>query len=406
MAARHRVESVSIKSFRSIPSQTVRLPSPTLLVGANGSGKSNFVDVFAFLAEAAAQPLQAVFDRRGGISAVRHRRPKETERTVGIGVDLSNLEASEIEGGIESAHYAFEVREVGDLEVELVREQCVINLSRGRRFWFDRQEQTLRTNVEWLNEVRGRWFSPASLAISALGSISPFRSLSTALNGMKVYAIEPEAMSGMRDADSGVALRSSGSNAASVLAEIKRRAPRDYSRIAEILLAVTAGIDEVRPSRHGKQAGLEFVQRWGNQNELVFDAFNMSNGTLKALGLLLALYQRTRPTLIAIEEPEASLHPGAVNTILDVLRYAAAEMNVIVTTHSPEVLDAEWLTDENIRFVTWAEGISTIADLAESSRSSIRKHLMGAGELLRSNSLEPSALFLDTRNIDLFVGTE
>lgn len=406
MAAHHTVERVFVKNFRSLPSQRVELSSPTVLVGGNGSGKSNFVDVFSFLAEAAAQPLQAVFDRRGGVSAVRHQKPRDTERSLGLGVDLANLEAAEIEEGIESAHYAFEVREVGELEVELVREQCVVNLVRGRRFWFDRQAESFRTNVEWLSDARGRWFSPNSLAISALGSISPFRAVSSALNGMKVYSIEPEAMGGMRDADSGVNLRPDGSNAASVLDEIKRRAPQDYARIVEILLAVTPGIDEVRPSRYGKQAGLDFVQRWSNNNELVFDAFSMSNGTLRALGLLLAVYQRTRPTLMAIEEPEASLHPGAVNTILDLLRHLSTRMNVIVTTHSPEVLDTEWLSDEHIRYITWSEGFSTVADLSESSRASIRKHLMGAGELLRANSLEPTPLFVDTRTIQLFVGIE
>jgi predicted ATPase len=151
--------------------------------------------------------------------------------------------------------------------------------------------------------------------------------------------------------------------------------------------------------------GFEFVQRWG-KNELKFDAFNMSKGTLRALGMLLAVYQRTQPSLMVIEEPEASLHPGAVSTILDVLRNAASRMQVVITTHSPEVLDSKWIGDESIRFVTWTEGKTTVSDLTESSRTAIRKHLMGVGELLRSNALEPAELFVDLRQSKLFVEIE
>ena len=64
------LRSLILKRFRSIPAETVPFGNPTFLVGQNGSGKSNFVDAFAFLAEAMASPLQAVFDRRGGISTV------------------------------------------------------------------------------------------------------------------------------------------------------------------------------------------------------------------------------------------------------------------------------------------------------------------------------------------------
>jgi predicted ATP-binding protein involved in virulence len=81
-------------------------------------------------------------------------------------------------------------------------------------------------------------------------------------------------------------------------------------------------------------------------------------------------------------------------------------MQVIITTHSPEVLDSEGITDESIRFVTWAEGKTTVSDLTESSRSAIRKHLMGIGELLRSNALEPAELFENVRRSELFVEVE
>ena len=66
------IKQLILKRFRSIPSERVDFDNPTFLVGQNGSGKSNLVDAFSFLADAMASPLQAVFDKRGG-----HRRGPE-----------------------------------------------------------------------------------------------------------------------------------------------------------------------------------------------------------------------------------------------------------------------------------------------------------------------------------------
>src|ERR1019366_8456247 len=112
-----------------------------------------------------------------------------------------------------------------------------------------------------------------------------------------------------------------------------------------------------------------------------------------------------RPSVIVIEEPEASIHPGALGVILDLLRHASKTMQVIVTTHSPDVLDAKWVRDDNLRMVTLENGVTRVGGLSDFSVRALREHLMGAGELLRSNSLEPAApLFdrLDVRQVTLF----
>ena len=67
------ITRVVIKRFRSFPSAVLELDNPLFVVGRNGSGKSNLADVFSFVAEAMVSPLQAVFDRKGGIAAVRNR---------------------------------------------------------------------------------------------------------------------------------------------------------------------------------------------------------------------------------------------------------------------------------------------------------------------------------------------
>jgi predicted ATPase len=119
----------------------------------------------------------------------------------------------------------------------------------------------------------------------------------------------------------------------------------------------------------------------------------MSDGTLRALGLLAAVFQRPSPALLAIEEPEATIHPGALGAVLDLLKGATKRMQVVITTHSPEILDQKWIRDGQIRVVDWSEGATRVAALSEASRRAIQEHLMGAGELLRSNALDPQPLF-------------
>ena len=79
-------------------------------------------------------------------------------------------------------------------------------------------------------------------------------------------------------------------------------------------------------------------------------------------------------------------------------------MQIVVTTHSPEVLDAKWITDRNLRVVSWEEGATRITSVSDASRQALQSHLMGAGELLRSNALHPAPLFEDVaqRQHDLF----
>jgi len=140
---------------------------------------------------------------------------------------------------------------------------------------------------------------------------------------------------------------------------------------------------------------MSFSQEWGSGKKLTFDAFNMSDGTLRCVGLIMAVFQKPSPSVLVIEEPEATIHPGALGAVLDLVRRAAKTMQVVVTTHSPELLDAKWITDRNLRIVSWEEGASHLLLPSKATRKAMREQLMGAGELLRSNALHPEELFSD-----------
>jgi predicted ATPase len=210
-----------------------------------------------------------------------------------------------------------------------------------------------------------------------------------------VYSIEPSKLREMQEPDSGTSLKSNGGNVTSVLKEIERQSKTDSQRISDILATIVPNTKRVAVMKHGKSLSLQFTQEWGEKKRLNFEGFSMSDGTLRAIGLLAAVFQRPVPSLIAIEEPEATIHPGALESILELLHHASRQMQVVITTPSPELLDAKWITDRHLPIVEWIEGTTRVAPVSNSTRKALHDHLMGAGELLRSNALEAAPLFDD-----------
>lgn len=381
------IRSLILKRFRSIPTEMVDFDNPTFLVGANGSGKSNFVDAFSFLSESMSSPLQAVFDTRGGISSVRNRTSgRSYPPNLGLGVTFGSLN-----GEIRSGRYAFEIRALKNYGFEVVREQCEVRDAENKRYYFDRSKRVFKSNVRGLDPS----LDPASLGLPVVGGERRFAPVLRTLASMRVYSLEPAKLREMQEPDSGVSLRSDGSNAASVLQEIERHHSKEVTRIEEILSTIVPHTTRVRTIKHGNKLSLQFTQQWDESKKLSFESFNMSDGTLRALGLLMAVYQHPTPALVVIEEPEATIHPGALGAILDLIRYANRKMQVIVTTHSPDVLDAKWIEDRHLRIVSWSEGATRVTPVSHASREALRLHLMGAGELLRSNALTAPPLFKD-----------
>jgi len=381
------IQRITLKRFRSFPGASLDLGNPLFVVGRNGSGKSNLADVFRFTAEAMTQPLQAVFDSRGGISAVRNRSSvKSAPPNLGLAFEFGPF------NGLASGRYAFEVRALPNYGFKIVHEQCLVQKQDGKTWWFDRSEKWV-SNADGLTPA----LEPTALSLPLVGGDERFAAVTRLLGGMRAYSIEPGKLREMQDPDSGMALRFDGGNAASVLQELLRGPDGSElgNQINEILASVVPETGSVQPEKHGNKLSMEFAQSWGPGKRLKFDAFSMSDGTLRTVGLILAVFQRPSPSLLVIEEPEATIHPGALGAVLDLIRRASKSMQVIVTTHSPDLLDANWIGADNLRIVSWTEGASHLGVVSSATREVLRGHLMGAGELLRSNALHPEPLFHD-----------
>jgi predicted ATPase len=391
------IRRLVLRRFRSVRSDRIELSNPLFLVGKNGSGKSNVVDAFAFLSECMSLPLHTVFQNRGGINAVRYRSgTRSRPGDFAIRVEFSFTNGAPVAGW-----YAFDIRALPDYTFLVLREKCSVVMGNAF-YWFDRKGESFQTNLKGLMPAVGA----EALVLPIIGGAEEFAPVVRGLGAMRVFSIQPAKIGELQEPDAGTNLKSDGSNLASVLQLLSRENKKNLESLCEVLETIVPDTTKVRTVKHGKRLSLEFTQEWeadGDTKSVKFEAFSMSDGTLRALGILSAFFQKSTPTLIVIEEPESTIHPEALGTILDVIRSFARKTQIVVTTHSPELLDAKWIQPENVRIVTWKEGVTRVCSLGRASVKALQEHLMGAGEQLRSNALraEEIEVFTDDDNAQM-----
>ena len=237
-----------------------------------------------------------------------------------------------------------------------------------------------------------------------------FRPVYDALAGMGFYNFHAEQLRELQSPDPGDLLKSDGSNLASVLANLRTDAPESADRVAEYLSRVVPGTLGMALKTIGPKLTLEFRQEVrGDRHPWRFLANNVSDGTLRVLGVLVALYQGSgmvsrKPMLVGIEEPEGALHPAAAGVLTDVLLEASEHVQVVVTSHSADLLDRDAIPLESIVAVVSEDGETRLALLDEAGRAMLRDHLFTAGELLRIDQLTPDPELSVPRQLNLFRG--
>ena len=219
-----------------------------------------------------------------------------------------------------------------------------------------------------------------------------FRPVYEAFSRMGFYNLNPDTIRELQDPDPGDVLMRDGGNLTSVLTQL---APTVKTNIEEYLAVIVPGIRSVDVKDFGPKETLEFRQNvTGDTHPWRFLGNNMSDGTLRALGILVALFQggpdtQKRVPLVGIEEPEIALHPAAAGALLDALRDGAHKTQVITTSHSPDLLEDKHLDVDSILAVQAYDGNTVIAPVDEVSRSVVRDKLFTIGELLRKDQLQP-----------------
>ncbi|MGY0196660.1 AAA family ATPase [Leptothrix sp. BB-4] len=383
---------VVLRNYRSIGQCDVRLGALTYLVGANGSGKSNFIDAMHLVRDALTGSLEVALNERGGWAEVR-RHSRGHPRHFGI-----RLEFTLRDGRL--GHYAFNIGALADGGFEVASEECSIG-GKGNGPHFKVERGRMVASSEGVFPA----LTPDRLALVTASGFQAFRPAFDALVGMGFYNLNPKVMRELQKPQDGRLLKPVGENIASVIAHLQRHAPASLEYIEQYLQMVVPAIEGVERKSMGPLETLEFKQRIaGSEHPWGFSAQAMSDGTLRALGVLTALFQGNpdhAPSLVGIEEPETALHPAASRALRDALQRASLRTQVIVTSHSPDLLDDPDLPAESIRAVLSQDGETRIGGIDEGSRKTMREHLFTAGELLRLGQLSVDAAELSAPQVQI-----
>jgi predicted ATPase len=188
-------------------------------------------------------------------------------------------------------------------------------------------------------------------------------------------------------------LRHGGEALGDVIAALAADNPVSKARIDAYLSAILQDAMAVEAHRVGGYMTIALTSGIDGA-EYEFDSLAMSDGTIRAIAVLAALFQPEamdgRLPLVGIEEPETALHPGAAGVLFDALTEASEHVQVIATSQSSDLLDREDLDVDAIRPVEMRDGLTYIGKVDDASREIVRQKLYTLGELMRSNQLSPA----------------
>lgn len=387
------ISRVRLKNYKSIAECDVRLGPLTILVGPNGSGKSNFLDALAFLSRAVATTPAEAIDSHGGLAGILRRAPEQAD-SFSVAIDASVV-WGELPDQRLDANYEFEIgrpSQRGHRSFEVLNEIC--ELRRDGQTWRFRGERGI---VEFERPGDGPSQSdrvPDRLYLIVAGGQPAFAPLFVALSEMRFYNLEPEVMRLPQSPTTGAVLDSTGGHLGDVLGALGDDHKRHKQRIEDYLRAIIPGLTSVSRDYAGQYVTFAMRALTGSGGtEVKFPPESMSDGTVRAAGVLAALFQpwvlEGRIRLVGIEEPEIALHPAAAGVLFDALTEASGHVQVLATSQSADLLDREDLNVSFIRPVTMRDGLTVIGEVDDASREIVEKKLYTLGELMRGNQLTP-----------------
>lgn len=382
------ITRVWVDNYKSIAHCDVRLGRLTVLFGLNAAGKSNFLDALHFVRDALADGPAMAVSVRGGVGAVLRRVPEPAASfTIGMefSVPMAGEEMEPYEGRYEitiAPQADSDATRGGGGGVRVEREVCEMRPLSGTG-----QEGVQRFV---LSDRDGKARRQPRLGLTQKAEDEPFTSLYEYIGAMFFYNPSVPAL---RDASSSSGrLYEDGGGLGPALAAL---GDRERDRVSQYLGAIVPGVVEVGPTDPSADyvAARISIATDGQEEPHIFRAESMSEGTIRAIGLLTALFQPDARKgwipLVAVEEPELALHPLAVGALYDALSEASEHVQVLATTQSAELFDRKEADLSAIRVVVAEHGQTVIGEVDPVSRSIVADGLATTAELLRSNQLRP-----------------
>jgi predicted ATPase len=314
------LDYITIRGFKSIASiEKLVLRPVNVLIGSNGSGKSNFIGVFAFLHAIREERLRDYVTEAGGAEKVLHFGSKTTKE---VHVDIS------FEGEVN--RYQLTLSPTND---------DGLYPSFERAFFWDK-DGNARVYEDLSPRDQGREAGIGKPHPQWAGDL-----VRSHLAGWRLYHVhDTSSASPMRKTarvDDNRYLQPDGSNLAAFLHYLQQKHEASYSLIRRTVQRVTPFFDDFRlePLRLRPD---DIKLEWRHKNsDQYFDASSLSDGTLRFIALATLFLQPKEylPSIILVDEPELGLHPYAIEMLASLIRHASKGTQVIVSTQSSLLLD-------------------------------------------------------------------
>jgi predicted ATPase len=377
---------IHLKNFLSYRSAVLELADLVALVGPNATGKSNAVAAIKLLREIPLHGLPVSIARRGGFDQLRHRSSGHPYDPV-LRIDFKY-------GNNGESFYELKLKGLQGKRYEVKEESGEIYAS-GMHSSFINAAGFLTTTERPLGSVKNEAdpnlphripVPPGQSAVNFQTTFGLFL-VSQVLQSMQTVEINPARVGELQEPSSTREFEPDGSNTASVFEALDSS---ERAEIADQLSAIVPGISRVEIKRFADRMTLAFRQDVGDGNgrRREFLAKQMSDGTLRAFSIILSMMQSPKPSLLVIEEPEIAIHLGALRTLVDILKQQSEFSQVLITTHSADIIDT--LGIDSLRVVWNEAGESHIAPVASHMRETVRQGLITPGQLLRADSLDPA----------------
>lgn len=330
------IDRITIQGYRSIKDiPDLKLGRINALIGANGSGKSNFLRALELLQAISYLSLQQHMVLAGGAERTLHFGAKVTKRVViEISFSCPGDEDGEVVGRIMNRYKIELISGEGDTlyvcdeqmfssdqtEPGLRPERQVYSESRVSREseLFAMPADTRPAAANWLHEYLSRW---RFYHFHDTGPSSPLRRTNQVNDNRELH---PD-----------------GSNLAAFLYLLGAKHKSSYYLIRSAVHLVAPFFKDF--ALEPEKLNADALRFWWKDEKLNADLPDsaLSDGSLRFIALATLLLQPKEflPPVILLDEPELGLHPYAITVLASLIKQAAVEAQVIFATQSPSLLD-------------------------------------------------------------------
>ncbi len=404
-----RLSKLAISHYKSLSNIELNEIQPiTVLVGCNGVGKSNITDVLRFLRDAVSQGLDHAVSTRGGIGLIRQYSPSKPfritfefgfvddehpETNAEYNLSITSLREGDFRVEHESARWGeateFYIDDEGVIERQDIKSASFSRNADGKvRFTIEGEVINLLSRSDFPPDglaIGQRFFSDQIGVSGSFGGVE----LRDFISNIRFSSVYPNTLRQPAHPDTDPLLKENGANWSSILRSLRRttRGKQALEQIKEMMQVVMPQLEDISTQAVGGFIHPRFKIKERNGRSHYFDPSQISDGTLRILGILLALYSTPHASLMVIEEPEQTVNPALLAILVDAFREASERTQLFITSHSPHLVD--FFPVENICVVTMNDGETQISEVRASQQAAIKDHLLTLEQIMSAEGLLP-----------------